>query len=1033
MLQNYTFRWPFVALVVLSVSGLFIAGLYRLQFESDILKSLPQSDPVLSDARYVIMHHLIHDRIVIDVSLKHEDLNVLTEGAAFIEARLRQSRLFKQVGLEHIEQLMPEFFFYVVKQLPILFSGEELKESIAPLLTAQKIREILADNLSTLSGIEGVGQADLISRDPLGLRNLVLSRLSYLVPAKNALFVKGQLISSDRRHILIIAVPGGSGTDTAFARRIKAFFETVDAEVNQRFGRSNTFTFTPVGAYRAVLDNEANARRNVNKAVLFSTVAVALLLLVSFPRPLIGLLALVPACAGTMLAIFIYSLFHRSISLLAIGFGGAIISFTVDYGIAYLLFLDRPYETKGLEASREVWSLGLLAMLTTAVSFAALSFSGFPALVEIGQFSALGVICTYIFVHCILSLMIKVMPAAERESYLPLQTMVNRIASIKGTGKAVAAIAFGVMMLFFSWPEFHLDLNSMNAVEKDTLAAEKLVKNIWGDITGSVQLMIEGRSKNELRERCDPISALLQQEVAAGKLLPCFVPSMIFPGSTVIQQNAAAWKQFWTPDRIAALERALQDASRDLGFTKDAFRPFLALLNSREIPQTNIPDQICSLLGIVPGNDRSAWKQMLTLVPGPAYQADDFYRQISATGYARLFDPALFSKRFGLVLLSAFAKMAVIVGIVTVSVTYFYFLDWQLTLLGMAPTLFALICTLGTLKIIGQPLGIPILMVVVVVIGMGTDYALYLIRAYQRYLDEDNPSLGLIRMAVFLAFATTLLGFGVLALCDNAMLKSTGVGLTLGIGYSFIGAVTIVPPFLKRLFAPVRLPNAAVTPGSKTHLRRVLARYRHLEPYPRFFAFFKCRLDPMFPRLADFLKEPRIIIDIGSGYGVPAAWLLELFPHARIYGIEPDSKRARFASRAIGVRGSVKIGRAPDMPPFDGIADAALFVDSMHYLTDDEVALTLQRLRKKMCPGGVLIIRVTIPSAHHLPLERRIETTRLRLCKIRSYFRSELQIRSIISGAGFELTCVEPTALHREETWFIARACNNQQLTALKY
>ena len=112
------------------------------------------------------------------------------------------------------------------------------------------------------------------------------------------------------------------------------------------------------------------------------------------------------------------------------------------------------------------------------------------------------------------------------------------------------------------------------------------------------------------------------------------------------------------------------------------------------------------------------------------------------------------------------------------------------------------------------------------------------------------------------------------------------------------------------------------------------------------------------------------------------------------------------------------------MPPFDEIADAALFIDIMHYLSDDEVALTLQRLRKKMCPGGVLIVRVTIPSAHHLPLERRIETTRLRLYKISSYFRSESQIRFIISGAGFELTCVEPTALHREETWFIARANN---------
>ena len=197
----------------------------------------------------------------------------------------------------------------------------------------------------------------------------------------------------------------------------------------------NAVTLTPVGSYRTSLDNEENAKRTVQRATLFSTVAVALLLLGAFPRPLIGLLALLPAFAGTMFAVFVYSLFNRSISLLAVGFGGAIVSFTVDYGIAYLLFLDRRHETKGFEASREVWSLGLIAMLTTAVSFAALSLSGFPALAEIGLFSALGVVFTYIFVHAIFPLVFARMPAAGREPFVPLQAFVNRIASSHTAGK----------------------------------------------------------------------------------------------------------------------------------------------------------------------------------------------------------------------------------------------------------------------------------------------------------------------------------------------------------------------------------------------------------------------------------------------------------------------------------------------------------------------------------------------------------------------------------------------------------------------
>ena len=96
--------------------------------------------------------------------------------------------------------------------------------------------------------------------------------------------------------------------------------------------------------------------------------------------------------------------------------------------------------------------------------------------------------------------------------------------------------------------------------------------------------------------------------------------------------------------------------------------------------------------------------------------------------------PGFFSDRLGKMLLSGFIKMAIIVGLISILVALFYLFDWQLTLISMLPTLFALICTFGTLKLLKQPLGIPTIMVTVAVIGMGTDYAIFLVRAFQRCL-----------------------------------------------------------------------------------------------------------------------------------------------------------------------------------------------------------------------------------------------------------------------------------------------------------
>jgi len=1019
--HRYLLRWSLLIVVILAVIGLFMAGIYRLQFDTDILTALPQSDPVLADARYVIMHHPIHDRVIVDVGHPSGDIDVLIEGATLVEAKMRASGLFKEVGFSHIGQLMPELIRYIVDHLPILFDKKELEENIKPLLAPEKVRQTMGDYFSSLHLLEGIGQTGLISDDPLALRNLVLSRLSLLSPVKGARIYKGQLVSSDGKHILIMAEPSSSGMDTRFSRHVTALLDNISEELHGRYGQQNGFTLTPVGAYRAALDNELSAKRNVKRAVLFSTVAIALLLFVGFPRPLIGLLSLLPAFAGTMMAIFVYSLFHPSISMLAVGFGGAIISFTVDYGITYLLFLDRPYETRGLETTKEVWSLGLLAMLTTTVSFAFLSVSGFPALMEIGQFAALGVVFTYVFVHTFFPLLFPVMTPAKRPPYLPLQRIVNKIASSGGMWKTYAALAFAVVMLFFARPEFHVDLNTMNAVSQETLSAEKLVRDVWGDIMSRLYLMVEGRDRHDLQMKSDHLADMLSQEVAAGRLSQAFVPSMLFPGEGMARKNLAAWQSFWNPDRVAGFRKSMGEASRPLGFSPSAFNPFFTILNKRDLQGTDMPEKFSGLLGISVNKDRTSWVEVATLAPGPSYEGEDFYGRFTATGLAKVFDPALFGKRFEATLLSAFIKMAVIVGIITILTAFFYFFDWQLTLLGMAPTLFALVCTLGTLNLTGQPLTIPTLMVSVVVIGMGTDYALYLVRSYQRYFDEYDPSLGLIRLSVFLSFATTFLGFGVLALADNAMLKSAGLGLALGIGYSFLGAVTITPPILKRMFTPVQPTEEVIVPGSKRHRQRAVGRYRHMEAYPRLFARFKIILDPMFPRLAEFVKEPEIIIDMGTGYGVPAVWLLELFPRAQVYGIEPDRKRVRFASRAIGKRGTVEIGGAPDIPDIPRMADTALLLDMIHLITDDEFRLTLKRLHGKMRTDGSLIVRATVPLRQGIPWTRWIETTRISLQKGTPHFRSKEDILTIISEAGFEIIRTEISIPGKEEWWFVAR------------
>ena len=1028
--RQYKLRWSFIFLVLVAVTGLFLTGLHRLTFDTDLVASLPQDDPVLADAHRIITHHPIQDRVVIDVSFPRADQEGLVGAAVLIEQRLRESGLFQRIGLGREQQLFPELIFAITGHLPILFSAKDLEEKVKPLLEPTKIRATLSDHFAELGQLDSIGQAALMSQDPLNLRQFLLSRLAHLAPVRNAQFYKGQLLSADRKHLLIIAEPRMSGADTAFSRQATALIDGIGRELNQNREGQEAVTLTPVGTYRAALDNEISTKRGMERAVIFSTIAIILLLLVAFPRPVIGLLALLPSVAGTMLALFVYSLLHPAITMMAIGFGSAVISFTVDYGIAYLLFLDRRHETRGLDATREVWSLGLLAMLTTAVSFAFLTLSGFSALAQIGEFTALGVLFTYIFVHGIYPVIFPVMPPAKRKSFLPLLALANRIASTEGKGKLYAAVVLAVVLLFFAKPVFRVDLNAMNSVSPETLAAEKQVSDVWGNLFGRIYAMVEGRDPRQLQQQGDRLTALLEKEIQSGALASAFTPSVIFPGEERAAQNLQAWRTFWDPNRVAELRSTIRAVSRELGFAPDAFHPFMNLVETKEMAALAAPEAFYGLLGISQSRDRSFWLQVSTLAPGPAYRGNTFYERFKSSGPGSLFDPALFTQRLADGMLSGFIKMALIVGAVTIAVAFLYLLDWQLTLLGLLPTLFALICTLGTLNLLGQPLGIPTIMVTVVVIGMGTDYALYLVRAHQRYLDEHHPSLGLIRLSVFLSFATTFMGFGVLAVSGHALLKSAGIALALGIGYSFIGAVTITPPLLKRVLAPPLWPEESVTPGSPQHRSRSLRRYRHMEAYPRLFARFKILIDPMFPRLADYLKSPRHVIDIGCGYAIPAVWLLSLYPWAKVFGIDPDRKRVAIAIRALGDRGTAEVGGAPDLPAkAPEKVDTVLMLDMMHLLDDDALRLTLQRIEERLEPGGRLILRATIPSRKRLSWLRRLEEWRLQAVRATPHYRTVEAISTLLAGAGLTVTCVEAAAADREEMWFVAEKQTAGNLT----
>lgn len=1006
-------------LTVLVTSGLFGVGLYRLDIDTDILGSLPKTDPVIADAAYLLLNHPMQNQVVVDVSLKKADLDALVACGKLVETRLKESGLFKSVGIEDAQTLMPDLLDYVSANLPALFTADELRDQIQRLLTPAEIRERLQQIHASLLGLESIGQAALIARDPLNFRGLILSRLSHLAPSTGARIYRGNLLSADSRHLLVIASPVASSTATEFAGLIKERMNRIADEVSQTYGQAGQgVTLTTAGAYRAALDNQQIIKKDIGFAVALSTIGIAVLLFFSFCRPAIGLFSLLPAMAGTMLAYFIFSLFHTSISILVLGFGGAIISLTVDQGIAYLLFLDRPHGTSGKAASDEVWDMSLLAVLTTVAAFGTLCFSGFPVFVQLGQFTMLGLGLCFLIVHVIFPRIFPVLPPGGQRS-LHLQKLADALAGTGRKGLWGAAIFAGVMV-FFARPVFNVSLQAMNTVGAETIAAEKLLTEVWGGIFDKVYVLAEGQSIEELQHLGDVLFEKIDSDLRSGVLSSGFVSSMIAPGAELRQKNFNAWRGFWSPERIETLKRNIGNLPASMGFADDAFAAFYDMLSATSAPAGNaqILDQFPGFLGISRNSDGSKWIQVSTLTTGPGYDAKRFYEEYRSS--AKLFDPLFFSKSIGELLFSTGVTFFLINVVSSAVLVTVFLLDGPLTVACMSPSLFAMIATLGTLNIMGRPLDIPGLMLSIIVFGIGIDYSVFFVRSYQRYGTLNHPAFGQIRMAVLLSSMTTLFGFGAMWGADHSLLQSTGITAFLGIAYSMIGAFVILPPVLGHI---QRHRQERVIGGS-TLQERILNRYRDMEAYPRLFARFKMRLDPMFPEMERMFRSAddiKTILDIGTGYGVPASWLLERFTGARVHGVEPSPERVRVAAMALGDRGFVAQGQAPAIPEIGDRVDLSTMIDMVHFLSDENFAETLDRLRERTRNGGRLIIRASLPPKRRLPWSWWFQNLILQLSRVPAHYRPVHQLQSMVAQSGFQMEHTLASGCDEELVWLIAR------------
>ncbi|MGD0767638.1 MAG: class I SAM-dependent methyltransferase [Tepidisphaeraceae bacterium] len=214
---------------------------------------------------------------------------------------------------------------------------------------------------------------------------------------------------------------------------------------------------------------------------------------------------------------------------------------------------------------------------------------------------------------------------------------------------------------------------------------------------------------------------------------------------------------------------------------------------------------------------------------------------------------------------------------------------------------------------------------------------------------------------------------------------------------------------------------------TNTWRERVELRYQNIGTWVWMFAHVKLRVDAMFRELPEFVKvmpNPRTAMDLGCGHGFAACALLEWFGDLKLYGVEPSAGRVGTAARAMGERGVVVQGAAPDFewPGLPDRVDVVFALDMMHFLSESDFDLTLRRIRTRLEDGGYLVIRTPMAPAGFGSWAWHLGKITRKIQGVSAFHRSIEQIQEAVAAAGFQMTKVQMSGGNPELYWFIATA-----------
>lgn len=558
----------------------------------------------------------------------------------------------------------------------------------------------------------------------------------------------------------------------------KTAVSAVDAAARAVAETCRDCTFTATGA---ALFTDA-ARRVAHKESMVLSLASTLLIMVliawayrSLAPHLLGFLQLgasVLAAAAAVIAVF------GSIHVITLVFGTTLLGIAIDY--AFLYFSEYWF---GSGRPESVWQRvrpGLLVgLLTGVLAFAFLGLTGLPALSQMAVFSAAGLLEAALVVAWIFPQVLNKPPRVATHALVRWPARFLERATRPSRWRYVLPL-LALLLAAPGWWQLQSrdDVRELSYFPPELMQNDQDVRNALGQSPAPGFYLIAGRTLEQaLARETDLLQRFGQQQPDA-----TFIGlSRYVPATSRQQASLSAWQQ------VMAAPEALREAFRATGLPAQLADHMVASWQAQQHEVLRVQ----ALLGAVPalskfivhGDDRvaltatvfsdqsldgAALSGLADGLPGvefiqPVQRVDDTLRHVRVR-----------------------ANWLVVMGYLLISALLLWRYGWREGLRMLFPPLLALALTLGTLGWLGAPLNVFSVVALILILGLGRDYAVF--------LREAGAGQRSAALAVMLSALTTLIGFGLLIFSRIPALHAFGLATGIGILASWLVTPLSLPP-----------------------------------------------------------------------------------------------------------------------------------------------------------------------------------------------------------------------------------------------